>query len=460
MGFDNEVSYLIDKVYVSKLWNKYNISCDFDKNINIFIGINGSYKTTFIMLIYNLLTLDFSKLIDIDFEYIEIKMRNAHMVKSILFSKSIQNNNEILYTFRVSGYDEICFTKQELKFYDKAFNDEYEDEDNYRIKNTTDSMLKSRYSNMREQLFNLINIDYLNINRNSHIKNRFPYFDDENESIDSEIKKLVRLFIRYQSEIKTSINNYSNEFFKESFDCLLKSNAKHNKISFNSKILMDYKESLKRMSNNNNFSGIDFQDAIRILDDTNNIIVKNIEQLKSNKVNSENLSLQDLVTNLKPHEVSKLLDGVLSFPKFQNLCELYKDVEKKKAKIENPTNTFMKISNNFLKSSISPNKKLVIADDGSLMLQIDEGKRVHLNKLSSGEKQLIILLLSALLQKGKRGIYITDEPELSLHISWQEKLINALHKINPNIQLIIATHSPDIVAKYENKIKRMEGILK
>ena len=109
---------------------------------------------------------------------------------------------------------------------------------------------------------------------------------------------------------------------------------------------------------------------------------------------------------------------------------------------------------------IKTDKKLVIADDGSLMLQIDEGKRVHLNKLSSGEKQLIILLLSALLQKGKRGIYITDEPELSLHISWQEKLINALHKINPNIQLIIATHSPDIVAKYENKIKRMEGILK
>ena len=68
MSFDNEASYLIDSIYIENLWGKYNISTKLDKDVNIFIGINGSYKTTLIKLIYNLLTLDFAKLIDIDFD--------------------------------------------------------------------------------------------------------------------------------------------------------------------------------------------------------------------------------------------------------------------------------------------------------------------------------------------------------------------------------------------------------
>ena len=93
------------------------------------------------------------------------------------------------------------------------------------------------------------------------------------------------------------------------------------------------------------------------------------------------------------------------------------------------------------------------------MLQIDESHIVDLRSLSSGEKQLLILLLRTLLQKNKKGVYITDEPELSLHINWQEKLIDALKKINSNIQLILATHSPDIVSKFNNNIIQMEDIL-
>jgi predicted ATP-binding protein involved in virulence len=43
------------------------------------------------------------------------------------------------------------------------------------------------------------------------------------------------------------------------------------------------------------------------------------------------------------------------------------------------------------------------------------------------------------------GIFIVDEPELSLHIDWQEKFVDAIRKANPNVQLILATHSPAII---------------
>jgi energy-coupling factor transporter ATP-binding protein EcfA2 len=62
--------------------------------------------------------------------------------------------------------------------------------------------------------------------------------------------------------------------------------------------------------------------------------------------------------------------------------------------------------------------------------------------LSSGEKQILIVLLTTLLQDGKPYILLMDEPEISLHIDWQKSLIQHIRQINPSCQIIMATHSP------------------
>ncbi len=66
-------------------------------------------------------------------------------------------------------------------------------------------------------------------------------------------------------------------------------------------------------------------------------------------------------------------------------------------------------------------------------------------QLSSGEKQLLIILLSVLIQDNKQTVLLLDEPETSLHIEWQKKLIGFIPELNPNVQLIIATHSPAMI---------------
>jgi len=83
-------------------------------------------------------------------------------------------------------------------------------------------------------------------------------------------------------------------------------------------------------------------------------------------------------------------------------------------------------------------------------------KVFSISGLSSGEKQLIIILGEALLQQSSPWVYIADEPELSLHVKWQENLINNLRKLNPNSQILCATHSPDVVSGYSNNIFNME----
>ena len=79
------------------------------------------------------------------------------------------------------------------------------------------------------------------------------------------------------------------------------------------------------------------------------------------------------------------------------------------------------------------------------------------NLLSSGEKQILILLTQALLRVDDPVVYIADEPELSLHVLWQEKLLDSLVTLGGEIQVIVATHSPDIVGKFRDKIINLEG---
>ena len=57
-------------------------------------------------------------------------------------------------------------------------------------------------------------------------------------------------------------------------------------------------------------------------------------------------------------------------------------------------------------------------------------------------------------------VCIADEPELSLHLSWQEQLITSLRTVNPNAQVVFATHSPDIVSTYSDHVFDMEKIQK
>ncbi|MER8784250.1 AAA family ATPase [Mesorhizobium sp. M0437] len=70
--------------------------------------------------------------------------------------------------------------------------------------------------------------------------------------------------------------------------------------------------------------------------------------------------------------------------------------------------------------------------------------------LSSGEYHLLYLMVSALVTKQKGTILAIDEPEMSMHIAWQRKLVSALIRCASGAEplFIFATHSPDLVSSY------------
>lgn len=74
-----------------------------------------------------------------------------------------------------------------------------------------------------------------------------------------------------------------------------------------------------------------------------------------------------------------------------------------------------------------------------------DGELLLPHKLSSGEKQMLIILLTALVQNNEHYVLFMDEPEASLHIEWQQKLVSMIRELNPNVQIILTTHSPAVI---------------
>ena len=66
-------------------------------------------------------------------------------------------------------------------------------------------------------------------------------------------------------------------------------------------------------------------------------------------------------------------------------------------------------------------------------------------QLSAGEKQILAILLTVLVEDNQPYVLFMDEPEISLHFEWQKRLIDLVLQLNPNIQIIMTTHSPAVV---------------
>ena len=88
-------------------------------------------------------------------------------------------------------------------------------------------------------------------------------------------------------------------------------------------------------------------------------------------------------------------------------------------------------------------KKIVRTENEIRFSQI--GETLVPYQLSSGEKQMLAILLTVLVEDNHPYVLFMDEPEVSLHIEWQKRLIELILELNPNVQIILTTHSPAVI---------------
>lgn len=116
------------------------------------------------------------------------------------------------------------------------------------------------------------------------------------------------------------------------------------------------------------------------------------------------------------------------------------DSAQKAQDIAAPKKLFQDIIDDFFSDT---GKKIVRSENEIRFSQIGETLLPY--QLSSGEKQMLAILLTVLVEDQQPYVLFMDEPEVSLHIEWQQRLISTVMKLNPNVQIILTTHSPAVI---------------
>jgi predicted ATPase len=124
------------------------------------------------------------------------------------------------------------------------------------------------------------------------------------------------------------------------------------------------------------------------------------------------------------------------------LRSVVSDINKVEAKIQEAVAPRDKLQS-MIGNMFSGNKKVSFTDTSIEISGLGDAK-IGLARLSSGEKQLLRILIDTLLAASNS--FILDEPEISMHVDWQRVLISSMRQLSPDAQFIIATHSPEIMA--------------
>jgi predicted ATP-dependent endonuclease of OLD family len=152
------------------------------------------------------------------------------------------------------------------------------------------------------------------------------------------------------------------------------------------------------------------------------------------------------------------------YRQIERLAKAFNDFETKNGKAFLQLRDYLSAINRFFTDS----KKELYFDEstGQLVFSfVDAQSRKRLKRsishLSSGEHQILILFTFLALVSRSQSVFIVDEPELSLHPKWQHEFMEAFLKLRPpGTQLLMATHSPDIVGRFKSAcvtLRRSQG---
>ena len=418
----------IKHVSINKLWGIKNISTPFHEHVNIFIGANGSSKTTFLNLIEAALLCDISTFANIEFESIEITLQQENASIKVLRINT-EDIPIIKYIFNnVLEYEIPC---AEIPFRSYRFPSRY----------------REAYSAIIEELTRIVNISWLSINRDNTSALDFErsreYMERIRNTVDLKLHDLIKKLIVYQLQLESEANKSANKFKEEALSLVL----------YNASVDVFKNENLQHVTSTDTTSmKKDLFLAFKAL---------GVAKDKSDQIQCHISKIKEVISNISANHTISIDDVfVLSLiNRTISIIEISKAHEEQTRKIFAPMEKFWKCLNNFM-----PNKTFELNkdNDGNINISLKEGgdknNSISITSLSSGEKQLFILLTEALLQKSITHIFIADEPELSLHIEWQRKILNALLDLNSNAQIIVATHSPEVAGNFPGNIINMKSI--
>lgn len=416
---------VIERVSISGFWGDKTVDMRFRSSRNFIIGVNGSGKTTFIDLLSAALRMDFETLIKLDFNEMTIVLKTVgkNQKPSIRLTKTPINEYlaQITYYLKSSASD-------------KPTPYEFDDFADIRMarRRRMSPRDEAQHIGLQQQLRELVKLSWLPIWRShSAVSRDFPE-ERSQSSIDTKLAQVTRDFATYFSSLQTQVQRETDLFQEKIFLSLVSSSYRRHlgPSSLTHNAATDQSE-LEAVFN-------EFKmDRAR----TRRSISNHFERLKdaTEKFHSEgSITADDLVVMYDTQRLSRILAD-------------WRRLQEAKNRIYQQRNTFIEIINRLFSR-----KKARITDRNEIEIVTQSGKVFTPSILSSGEKQIFIMLGEVLLYEKYPFVFIADEPELSLHVGWQSELVKSIEKLNSNVQIIFATHSPDIVGNNTKDIIKIE----
>lgn len=447
----------VNKLSIKKLYNHFNYEkIEFNDDITFLYGLNGSGKTTILNILVIILSGNLYKLFEYDFEEISLKytIDNFNSKENEILIK--KNNNHFIIFFEDKKYN--------LKnIYDQTEIDDY--------------IMKAKHIEVS-----------INSNRiNNYYQENYPFLKE----IQSNFK-----YVYLPLDRISKMNNINDEeryiYSKKG----LARRVEKNETRVFDKSMKDIEELISETSYsmNNRIRRIDTQFRNEVLKSLINIKITNTQnyvlenyigenQLKASDVKNiqeQYISILNQLELISPREESDLnkffgqlmedvkkltggkkevsLDTILSLSevvRIRKIVDLAKNTEEKKAKVTSQIELFLEMVNEFTNRGVD-GKNIQIKNGEIYFMTRYSSKRISIHLLSSGEKQLLTFFANLIFRiNKKRSIYIVDEPELSLHLSWQTIFVDRVSKIANDVQFIFATHAPEIISHRRDKMVKL-----
>lgn len=446
-----DLDMLISNVEIKNLYGK-NYNVPLNNKLIILYGLNGSGKTTILNIIYLVLKGEIRDTLKYNYDYLKIEFLSNKHTKILEVIKiedtssyRVLINKEIEHIFENDNHKEI---------YQRKMNEELED-DIFKVnsyKNKKSSLYKDR---LRNESFR----DFTEKDRNEIV---YVPLDRKVQGVETGLYPGRRIAPSSNREnIKNSLSIAEN-YFKE-YQRYITRRENHIHIQMRSQILRQLSNPVQNWKNNlsldsaNNFDKliIELKDVI---DNNLNENVSRLIEIFNSTFDSYNIVNDEIFIK----DSIKFLDHSYALAQLNNLHNVTEKVKPLKKAIDDLKQKSKLVINSVNELLKETEKKIVYDSNEELFYftNLKKQEQIELKYLSSGEKQLIMFYIFSLIKfdKNSTKLFLIDEPELSLHIDWQTRLLSSIVELNDNTQIILATHSPDIIGNYVENLVEIKGI--
>lgn len=422
--------FKIKSIEISGFWqSKRTANTTFRDDVNIIIGKNGTGKTTFMNIVHAVLAVDGDALFENPFKSVTLTLSDGQRTRTVRAER---------HEAETSPFPTIEYHISNRKFIAPLIG----------LDDGRPTVLRRRAAEdlqrIKQELSSFVSVASLSVYRiggDADPEVRERMVRRVASPVDLRLQNLMHRLTQYQLELSSAAREVSVQLQRDVLTSLLYAEAKNHEQGYR----LDFNEATEKQN---------LVSAYKQLGVAGPEVSKKIQEHIS-AVGDTIRRLQEQTSRSKTRDSSSSgridISALEAFRLTRTVVEKSLSAEEKIDEVFSHVNLFLETLKKFIGDKIFSfvGGELVVNTEGPLSLA----------KLSSGEKQLLILLIEALLQRQRPYIFLADEPELSLHIAWQRNIISAIRSLNSNAQIVVATHSPEIAGKFKECLLDMSDIL-